>query len=119
MLSLFSDARNCILASQIGSTTHCVFCSGPEDYPNTWDSFRTFNMPFDLARSGKSHRVTLGFMFGLCQKRRCHNDEEDFLVCHRRMLYDLETSLQKMLGGIFRGTFISALCEDSCALLWS
>ncbi|CAE7345331.1 ODHCY, partial [Symbiodinium necroappetens] len=52
-------------------------CSGKalcaEDYPNTWDSFRAFNM-------------------------RCHNDEEDFLVCHRRMLYDLETSLQKISG---------------------
>ncbi|CAE7738508.1 ODHCY, partial [Symbiodinium pilosum] len=44
-----------------------------EDYPDTWDSFRASNM-------------------------RCHKDEEDFLMCHRRMLYDLETSLQKVSG---------------------
>ena len=87
------------------AVAECV-ATGAEDYPNTWDSFRAFNMLLGL----ESHVVRCQCLRTRCY-RRCHNDEEDFLVCHRRMLYDLETSLQKMLGCNSDDGILSVFCS--------
>ena len=41
-------------------------------------------------------RLVIG---SLCKTRTCHENETEFWVCHRHMMYDLETSLQQKLAG--------------------
>mmetsp|Transcript_29614 Transcript_29614/g.55432 ORF Transcript_29614/g.55432 Transcript_29614/m.55432 type:complete len:498 (-) Transcript_29614:133-1626(-) len=67
----FAKAANLLKKVESKCPSSATICA--EDYPNTWDSFRALSM-------------------------RCHNDAEDFFTCHRRMLYDLETSLQNISG---------------------
>ncbi|CAE7248067.1 ODHCY [Symbiodinium sp. CCMP2456] len=67
----FSKFANCVrklkeVKSSCNGKYRCI-----QDYPNSWDSFLAFHM-------------------------NCHRREDEFWVCHRHMMYDLETALQKI-----------------------